>query len=110
MASSTLVDLGLYGSLFISSSIPTTGSLVMSGSWGKLEVVEPVIFRTLSGSLSYSASLLAFAGTGSRPGVTFPANSKLYGSFTFIQVKSGSLIAYNEPEASSRAGVAWRNL
>jgi len=57
------------------------------GVWYKLVITEAVVFATLTRVPAYAGDAIT--------GVSFPANHVLTGTFTTIDLTSGSLVAYN---------------
>jgi len=65
------------------------GTVSNSGNWYAVQAVTDTKFQTLTGNITGVAN----ATLGSA--VTIPAGLVLFGSFTAIQLHSGSVIAYN---------------
>jgi hypothetical protein len=61
----------------------------VSGSFSAIQIVADAKFHTLTGNVT------GVANTTSGSAATFPLGIVIYGSFTAIQLHSGSVIAYS---------------
>lgn len=65
------------------------GTAATAGQWSAIQVLADAKFHTLTGTLDGG-----LANTTSGSATTVPAGMVIYGSFSAIQLHSGSVIAY----------------